>query len=65
MSRWTFKEEASIIALQGPKAKQCLDEMFDVDLEPFHIQTLDDVMIARTGYTGEVGFEIISNVSVV
>ena len=58
-----FKEEASIIALQGPKAKQCLGEIFDVDLEPFHIQTLDDVMIARTGYTGEVGFEIISNAS--
>ena len=58
-----FKSDASIIALQGPNAIKNLSSLYNVDLEKFHLYQDDEVMIARTGYTGELGVEIISNAS--
>lgn len=54
-------DETCLIALQGPKAKELLDFS---DLKPFHFKKLllpnlkNEIMIARTGYTGEEGVEI-------
>ena len=58
-----FKSDASIIALQGPNSIKNLSSLYNVDLEKFHLYQDDEVMIARTGYTGELGVEIISTAS--
>ena len=53
-----------MIAVQGPNARrriwQALPEAEAVtsSLEPFTGIALDDLFIARTGYTGEDGFEL-------
>ncbi len=54
------------IAIQGPKAKETLQKLTDVDLSTvkgywFQYGTvcgIPNTMVARTGYTGEDGFEI-------
>ena len=54
------------IAIQGPKAAATLQKLTDVDLAPIKnywftwgkVCSLYNVLIARTGYTGEDGFEI-------
>ena len=56
-----FQDDASIIAIQGPNSQKILSAVYDLNLNNFHIYQDDEVMIARTGYTGELGFEIISN----
>jgi aminomethyltransferase len=55
----------SLLALQGPRAKNILQRFTPVPLDPiryyhFTFGAVDgvDCMIARTGYTGEDGFEI-------
>lgn len=55
----------SLLALQGPRAKSILQRFTPVPLDPiryyhFTFGAVDgvDCMIARTGYTGEDGFEI-------
>ena len=58
-----FQEDASIIAIQGPNSQKVLSAIYDLNLKNFHIYQDDEVMIARTGYTGELGFEIISDQS--
>jgi aminomethyltransferase len=57
--------DLAIIALQGPHAKNILASLFGGDyfaaiaaLKPFHF-LVNHLMIARTGYTGEDGYEII------
>lgn len=59
------REDLAMIAVQGPQARQAaLDQMADVDapraaeLAPFNAAELDGRFVARTGYTGEDGFEI-------
>lgn len=63
----TLKDESdkwSLLALQGPKSSETLSGIFTgiSDLEHFSVRetTLDqkNYIIARTGYTGEDGFEI-------
>jgi aminomethyltransferase len=56
-----FKSDASIIALQGPNSMKNLSSLYDIKLEKFHLYQDEEVMIARTGYTGELGVEIISD----
>ena len=58
-------DEYSLIAIQGPRAAEILTPLTDTDLEslrPFaaYERTVADhpVLLARTGYTGEDGFEI-------
>jgi aminomethyltransferase len=54
------------IAIQGPKAQATLQKLTPVDLTPIknywftwgQVCGLHNVLIARTGYTGEDGFEI-------
>ena len=54
----------SLIALQGPESRAILNRFTDVDLNmPFYsyqVGMVDgcSVMVSRTGYTGELGFEI-------
>lgn len=52
-------ENRSLIAIQGPEAKTLLEKAnLYTDLKPFHCHQHADYFIARTGYTGEDGFEI-------
>ncbi|MCL1124321.1 glycine cleavage system aminomethyltransferase GcvT [Shewanella surugensis] len=62
----TERPELAMIAVQGPNAKaktaQVLSDSQNQDIEdmkPFFGRQSGDVFIATTGYTGEVGFEII------
>lgn len=54
----------SLLALQGPKAEEILSKVLNVDLDMlkshkyFEIKKYNPLWIARTGYTGEDGFEI-------
>ena len=57
--------ETALIAIQGPKAQTVLQPFTTTDLEPlayYHLTRGDfqgqEVVISRTGYTGEDGFEI-------
>ena len=60
----TERPELALLALQGPEAEQHLitqqPENADVikALKPFNAIVIDETTIARTGYTGEDGFEI-------
>ena len=53
------------VAVQGPKAEETLERIMGLDLKSiafynfktFHIEG-EDVIISRTGYTGEDGFEV-------
>ena len=59
-------DETALLALQGPAAQQVLQPFTDVDLEPikyYHFATgtvagVPNVIVSRTGYTGEDGFEL-------
>ena len=61
-----ISDEAAMLALQGPHAKTILSKAVDVDVAslPFHGVTTGMLLgripgiIARTGYTGEDGFEL-------
>jgi len=61
-----FSDYYTQLAIQGPKAKDTLQKLTGVDLSPIKnywftwgtVCGCHNVMIARTGYTGEDGFEI-------
>ncbi len=61
-----ISNQSSLLALQGPKAKETLQKITDVNLDNiayYHfekgsIEELDDVIISNTGYTGSGGFEL-------
>jgi len=61
-----FSDYYTQLAIQGPKAQETLQKLTPVDLGPIknywftwgQVCGLHNVMIARTGYTGEDGFEI-------
>jgi aminomethyltransferase len=61
-----LSDDFTQIAIQGPKGADLLQKLTDVDLSAvkFYWLTrgkvcgLDNILIARTGYTGEDGFEI-------
>jgi aminomethyltransferase len=47
------------IALQGRESARVLGKFFEVeDLRYYHFRVFGEVMVSRTGYTGEDGFEI-------
>jgi glycine cleavage system T protein len=62
-------EDYGLIALQGPKALEVIDAYTDINLnemEYYHFKEMvsifeQNVMVSRTGYTGEDGFEILGN----
>lgn len=53
-------ESDAILALQGPKADELLSQLFPEchEIKPMHFILKNEIMIARTGYTGAGGFEI-------
>ncbi len=59
------RKDVAMIAVQGPAAReavwQALPETKSAtqELKPFNSATVGDIFLARTGYTGEDGFEII------
>ncbi|QHS51977.1 glycine cleavage system aminomethyltransferase GcvT [Edaphobacter sp. 12200R-103] len=61
-----FSDYYTQLAIQGPKAQETLQKLTPVDLSKIknywfswgQVCGLHNVMIARTGYTGEDGFEI-------
>jgi aminomethyltransferase len=56
----------SLLAVQGPKSIELLQQLTDVDLSEIKyynfkigsIAEIEDVILSRTGYTGEIGFEL-------
>ena len=66
----THQADKCVIAVQGPKAREQVAKLFTqgddqeilMDLKPFRFVALDHRFVARTGYTGEDGFEIIFDV---
>src|SRR4029079_2709938 len=59
-------DETALLSLQGPKAVEVLQPLTDVDLgeiKYYHfargaVAGVGDIIISRTGYTGEDGFEL-------
>ena len=56
------------ILMEGPESKQLLLDLFDVDIDYVSFQNHeyfdcagDDILIARTGYTGEFGYKMLGN----
>jgi aminomethyltransferase len=57
--------DSALLALQGPRALEILSELVDIDPAPLKYYSIAPanldgvpVLLARTGYTGEDGFEI-------
>ncbi len=49
-----------VIAVQGPFSAQLLQKAgLPTDLDYMSFTTVDDVILCRTGYTGELGFELL------
>ncbi len=62
-----ISDQVAQLAIQGPNALQILQQLTDVDLNKIgtfrfiqnvKVAGINDVLISRTGYTGEDGFEI-------
>lgn len=61
----TEHHELAIIAVQGPRARDCVHSLLPADvvgllgeIKPFTAMKAQSRFIARTGYTGEDGYEI-------
>lgn len=62
----TPREDLAILALQGPNAMSIAESVLSGDfgaavstLKPFHFINSENILAARTGYTGEDGLELI------
>ena len=62
----TARDDLSIIAIQGPEARDKVADVLPAEcrdpimaLKPFTFCEAHDYFVARTGYTGEDGFEIL------
>lgn len=73
MKKWQFgdviiedkSDEYSLLAVQGPNSKETLKKIAKVDFENMEYYNFQfgkiagyDALISRTGYTGELGYEI-------
>lgn len=70
-NKWDCKltnlsDKYSLLAVQGPQSISLLQELTDLDLSAIKyynfkigsIAGIDEVILSRTGYTGEIGFEL-------
>jgi aminomethyltransferase len=62
---YDVSQETGLIALQGPDSRNILNKVTNVDISELKFYTFTEdnivsknVIIARTGYTGELGYEI-------
>lgn len=61
-----ISDQTGLIAVQGPKALECLQKLTDIDLATIRyykftkgkMAGIDNVLISATGYTGSGGFEL-------
>ncbi len=54
-----LSDELLQFAIQGPRSEEILSRYYDVkDLKYYNFKTFGDVIVSRTGYTGEDGFEV-------
>jgi aminomethyltransferase len=57
------RDDLAMVAVQGPTAREIVIEVLGAreaeSLKPFRATTHGDYFIARTGYTGEDGFEVL------
>jgi aminomethyltransferase len=60
------RTDLAMLAIQGPLVREKISALFPaaeaktiLELKPFHAASVDHYFVARTGYTGEEGFEII------
>lgn len=54
-------DEYGKIDVQGPKSKEILNKLLNgsvEDLSYFRFKKIDNLIVSRTGYTGELGYEI-------
>ena len=62
MKSKNISDKMSLLAIQGPLSRQVLLSFFpDIDSLNYYETLLpneDGIVIARTGYSGELGFEI-------
>lgn len=64
--KMTERTDLAMLAIQGPVVLKKISSIFPAehlqaiqDLKPFHAFSFGDWFVARTGYTGEEGFEVI------
>ncbi len=52
--------ESVMLAIQGPLSTIVYEEVFGepMDLKRFHFKVVNDLLVSRSGYTGEDGFEV-------
>ncbi len=59
----TEREDLAMIAVQGPRAREVVAGIIDapetLSLKPFQAVVHGEYFVARTGYTGEDGFEVL------
>ena len=61
----TPRRDLAMVAIQGPKAAEVLNnalpgvDSITTNLKPFNAAAMGEMFVARTGYTGEDGFEVI------
>ncbi|MFF2455340.1 glycine cleavage system aminomethyltransferase GcvT [Peribacillus simplex] len=67
MALQNISEDIAQLAIQGPKAESILQKLTEIDLSEIgsfkfaqhvNISGITDVLVSRTGYTGENGFEL-------
>lgn len=64
-------EKIALVAVQGPNAKELLKGILedDLDIKRFHFKEIEfqntNIVVSRTGYTGEDGFEIYASNKVI
>jgi len=59
-------EQYGEIAVQGPEAEQVMEQTLDIpckELTFYTFKVIGDIIVSRTGYTGEDGFEVYASSS--
>ncbi len=58
-------ERIALLAIQGPRSREMLEPLLETDLSQLKFYRMtpvnwqgDDLLVSRTGYTGELGYEV-------